>query len=601
MAAVPSALRRLLLTVLVGVLVLGAALVLGGCQPDGAPPLVEVSELSPRQIELGDRVELRGAGLPQGRPARISFRGTLYRPGAAPVRGATLEAEGVVVTPERVELVFDDALEERFCGRGDRAIHTTFEGTVEVAFASSAPGAPPLVGALRGVSLDVRPSSVRSSVADDRAAEGARVLAFLGMAAGAPSPRGLPIEKIEAGSPADRAGIQVGDVLAAVDGVHVEHIADVIPASTRTTTLVIRSGELGATETKSLSMIGFAGERVPTELAGALLLVGLALAALLLLATPGPAALGVLELRIATRVRRSSLRRMFTALFGTGHDVFVSAALSALLGTFALGPHVLGPEVDGLALLLAAAALLVGSRVVGARGVWQALRLALDVGALVAAMAASLASVVAWSGAMQLGELVRAQGSAPWEMNAVRTPASALLALVYAAAVVTILRLRDEAPPLPDAHGEAPRHPWSARTLERAGLLLASALAAAVFLGGWQLPTGVEPRSLPLQLVAAGLFLVKTWAVAALLAGAAQVASPRGSRAARAFAVKRLLPTLGLALTLVLAERYVAPGVAVERAFAAVALAATTLVVVRGVLRVRGALARPEPQVSPFL
>ena len=74
-----------------------AVLGLGGCERDGVPPLVEVTEVSPREIELGDRLELKGAGFPQGRSGRITFRGTMWRPGQTPITGASVEAEGIVV------------------------------------------------------------------------------------------------------------------------------------------------------------------------------------------------------------------------------------------------------------------------------------------------------------------------------------------------------------------------------------------------------------------------------------------------------------------------------------------------------------------------
>src|SRR5438552_2409763 len=107
-----------------------------------------------------------------------------------------IDAEGVVATNERVEIAFRDALEEAFCGHGDRAAHATFVGDVEVAFASKAPGAPPLAGMLRGVILDVRPVSVGAAVLDARAIEGGRVLAFLGLVTTTPSARGLLIDEV---------------------------------------------------------------------------------------------------------------------------------------------------------------------------------------------------------------------------------------------------------------------------------------------------------------------------------------------------------------------------------------------------------------------
>ena len=258
------------------VLLAFATLGLMACERDGVPPLVEVSEVSPREIEVGDRMELRGAGFPQGRTARVTFRGTLLRPGRQPMHGASIEADGVVASADRIEVVVSEPLEDRFCGHGDKAVHTTMTGDVEVAFASSAPGAPPLVGVMHGVTLDITPSSVRASVVESRAVEGAHVLSFLGVTPGVATPRGLPIEKVAPGSPGDQAGFQLGDLISAVDGVHVREVSDVTPASARSAQITLRHGDSGTEETKSVAMIGYAGERIPLEYGPALLVVGLA-------------------------------------------------------------------------------------------------------------------------------------------------------------------------------------------------------------------------------------------------------------------------------------------------------------------------------------
>ena len=157
---------------------------LGGCDSGGLPPLVEVTEVSPRSLEVGDRLEIRGAGFPQGRTARLTFRGTIRRPGRGETHGASIDAEGVVTASDRIEVVVTDALEEAFCGHGDRATHVTMSAELEVAFSSSVPGAPPLAGVMRGLVLDVVPSSVRGSVLEARAAEGKRVLGYVGITPG---------------------------------------------------------------------------------------------------------------------------------------------------------------------------------------------------------------------------------------------------------------------------------------------------------------------------------------------------------------------------------------------------------------------------------
>lgn len=591
-----------------------AALGLSACERDGIPPLVEVTEVSPREIEVGDRLELRGAGFPQGRAARVTLRGTLYRPGRSPVHGASIEAQGVVASNDRIEVVVGEALEERLCGHGDHALHTTMVGDVEVAFASSAPGAPPLVGVMHGLTLDVTPSSVRASVVEARAAEGARVLAFLGVTPGPATPRGVPIDKVAPGSPGDRAGFQAGSLISAVDGVHVRETSDVAPASARTAQITLRHPDSGSEETKTVPMIGYAGERIPLEYGAALLVVGLALAALLLLVLPAPTIASALELRVARRLRVSGLKPAVLALFGRGPRAIASALASVLVATFALGPHVVAAELDAAVLLVTALALFLAARVASAGGARASLRAAAEVGIAGLVLAASIAGVVVHGGAMHLVEIVRSQGGAPWEFAALRQPVSFALAFAYVGALLVVLRARDDVPLLADARvdeGQVVRTRASApaqapvehngRLLERLGLLVACALGVAVFFGGWQLPGGIEPRSTLLQIVAALVFVAKTWALAGVLLGASSIASPWSTREARRFVLRRLLPALVLGAALVALSRRLSPSESLEAAVGMTVVTAGVLLVLRTAFRIRGAMQRPEPHASPFL
>jgi hypothetical protein len=610
---VSRSVSALLLLLLVAVATLG----LTGCDRDGVPPLVEVTEVTPREIEVGDRLELRGAGFPQGRTARVTFRGTLLRPGRSPVRGATIETEGTVISTDRIEVLVREPLEERLCGHGDHALHTTLIGDVEVAFASSVPGAPPLVGLMHGLTLDATPSSVRASVVESRTAEGSRVLAFFGVTPGAATPRGLPIEKIEPGGPGDRAGFQVGDLIAAVDGVHVREISDVAPASARSTQVTLRHGDSGADDTKTVAMTGYAGERIPLEYAPALLLVGLALAALLLLVLPAPAIASSLELRIARKLRRSGVKAAADALFGRGPRAIASALASVLVATFALGPHVASADFDGAIMLVVAIGLFLASRVASVRGARASLRTAFEVGIAGLVLAGSLAGVILHGGAFRLSEIARSQGGAPWEFAALQKPVFCALAVAYVGALVVLLRARDDARLLSDARIDEGELVGNAQTrslplqprgatgagpfLERLGLIVASALGVATFFGGWQLPGGLEPRSTLLQIAAALLFVAKTWSLAAVLLGMVSLASPWSTREARAFVVRRLVPALALGVTLALVSRRLAPSESLEAALGITVVTAGVLLAIRTIFRIRGAMLRPEPHASPFL
>lgn len=582
---------------LLGCLCAVVLLLVLGCERQIAPPLVEVTELAPREVEAGDRLEVHGTGFPQGRTGRVTLEGTLFRPGETPTKGVSIEAEGTVAARDRLEIVVRESLAERFCGRGDRAAHATFQGNVLVSFASNVPGAPPLVGTLRGAQLDVLPSSARASVLDGRITEGRRVLAFLGVVPGAPSPRGLPMEQVQPSSLAAQAGFQVGDVLVSVDGVHVLSLGDVVPASARSVDLVIRHADSGIEETKTLSLVDYSGERVPTEYVPALLLVGVALAVLVLLVLPGPPSLAALELQIASKVRRTTPRELLGALLGSGRHAALSALVSAVVAAFALTPYVVGREVDGVVLLAASATMLVWSRLAREHGALASVRMGLWLLGAVIAMAGSVALAIGQVGAIELAEIVRLQGGAPWQFTAARYPSCAILGLVYAVSIVGLLRVRS--PEMTAA--KVKPSPANAALLERAGVLLATALGVMMFLGGWQLPGVLDPRGHGLALLGATLFVAKTWMFAAVLIGASRVTSSLRARDVQALFLKRLLPGLVMAALLVAASRRLVPSLAIETAFGATLVALTVLFGVRLAARVWSALTRPEPHASPFL
>ncbi|HEY8074053.1 MAG TPA: PDZ domain-containing protein [Labilithrix sp.] len=566
-------------------LLLSFVLLLVGCGRDVVPPLVEATDVTPREIELGDKLEIKGAGFPQGRTARLTFEGDLFRPGEPPVKGVSIDAVAAVESVDRIELPVNDALEERFCGHGEHASHTTFRGELDVAFASSAAGMPPLVGTMRNVVLDVRPSSVGSAIVDARNVEGARILAFLGIRPGVATGRGLVVDAVAPGSPADRARIQTGDVLVEAGGVHVFGAADLAPQSARELELLVRRGDSGVEDAVTVPLVGYASTRIPPEYGPALVIVGLALAWLLLLVMPTPAPLGAVELRAAAMLRRAKPRALATTLFGRGASALVSVLASVLVGTFALGPHVVAPDLDGPVLFVAAIALLAAARVAAARGFRNSVRAAGVVALAAVGFAPSLAGAVALQGALHLGELVRVQGSAPWEAAAAQKPAAALLAFAYAGTMFALLRTRADEDARPSV-------------LERLGVLALAALGAAVFFGGWRLPGVVVTSPLGLHVLAAVVFVGKTWLFAAAIRVAAALTPPSRTRT---FVVRRVVPALAFASVLVLLARRLSPGATFDQACGAVLVVTAFLLALRSAMRVRDALVRPEPHASPFL
>jgi hypothetical protein len=345
-------------------------------------------------------------------------------------------------------------------------------------------------------------------------------------------------------------------------------------------------------EVKTLGLLGYATERVPAEYAPALVIVGLALALLFVFVLPGPRGLATFELRIASRVRRAAPRELFRALVGHGREGTMSAFVTALLATFALTPYLVTPEVDGVALVAASSAMLVWSRMATTHGAVRSLDALLRATAVVVAMAVGLTVAVLHTGALELGELVRGQGGAPWQWNATRHPACAVAALVYLTGLVQLLRSR----------GPGQSSGQSGGLLERGGLLVASAVGATAFFGGWQVaPPGSEARGHLWLLAGAALLLAKTWALAGACLAVSRASSSIDGRELLRTLVRRLAPGLVLATALLVATRRIVPSALVETAFGVTVVALAVLFVLRLTARVHAAAARPEPHASPIL
>ena len=254
-----------------------------GCQRESTPELIQVLDFAPREAEVGDKLEIAGNGFPQGKTAHLAFRGALHRPGEPAVGGAEIEAVGVVTSAQSIELTYTEAMEALFCGSGDRASHTTFEGDVEVSFPALVHGAPPISSTLHRVSVDFRPPLVKSAAFEARRKEGERALLFMGIhpAVQLPGSGGLLVESVDPKSPAAQAGILPSDVLASFNSVRVSSPADAIPPGhASVVTLGIRrlGAALPGEDLRDVRLDGFKPD-APTDLfAAALILFGVALA-----------------------------------------------------------------------------------------------------------------------------------------------------------------------------------------------------------------------------------------------------------------------------------------------------------------------------------
>jgi NADH-quinone oxidoreductase subunit H len=595
---------RRAVSIALGLLGLCAVPLLSACERDASPQLITVLDLAPREAEVGDRLELTGSGFPQGRAAHVTFHGALHRPGEAPVLGADIPVEGVVTSAQVIELVYGEPLEAVFCRAGEDAVHTTFEGEVEVAFAAAAPGAPPIVATLHDVTLDLRPPAPRRGIAEARAHEGERALAYAGIHLGerSSSSGGLLASEIEPGSRAETAGILPGDLLVSFDHVRVGSVADVIPAPRRPTIAVgIRRGTSPREEIREIKMDGYRPPP-PSDLLAAALVLGVATALLLLFTAPRGAWLAWLGRRFsAPQESAPSMTRI-----GPTVSRVLFAAVTLLWAAVPLAMHPLVRELDAgvpFAFAVMSLALVASASARGFRAKAGSLVrvVSLDVPAAIA-----LVSIIVMTGSVRLHEVVRAQGALPWEWFLFKTPMAFLAFLTFLTALVV--------QGLPEATGfgglgvTAPETTDDARPFSRAvadwvHLAVLSGLAAAVFLGGWQIP-GLAPgeaTALGWRLLGALLLVVKSVGVMALLVRTRRALPAMPRRAVITLAWRALVPLAVLALLLTLAWEAARPDRLVQILVSTVLSALVAVAVTYAVDRVRRRGTAAQAQLDPFL
>ena len=564
------------------------SLALFGCERDGAPELISVTELAPKQVEAGERLEISGTGFPRGRTARVTFRGTLHRPAAPPIHGASIAADGMVVSAERIDIPFGENLEALFSNDAGERGHTTFEGTVEVVLAAAVRGAPPIAGAPLSVSLDVRPSSMPADRIAILRDEGRRLLDFVGLEVSTTNVgRGVSVVNVRPGSKAEAAGLLPGDVLVSADGVVVHEVSDMASRlSSPDMTLVVHKGEGEGERGESRLTLDLRGFRSASalEYLPALVVTTLAAALLLILFAPpfvvpeslvrkfSHRARGTAQSKGATRTN-TFLRTLRETLYGDLVDggatpfkarlIAYGGAAFALVAVLAI-PYAQATtniELDVVGLFLVAMATLLTSTIAfgGASRSWKRRFEDLVAVALVnLPIAVSILGIVTTSGSLRLRELVRTQGAMPWDWAVVRTPASvALFAAFVLALVLDPWASREPASfvrnPLTEVDRtfstsasmrHASRYPvtfvlgWS-RTFAFA------AIGSALFLGGWNVPfapPGTVESNLVVASIASVIFVAKVLVLVVAVV-----------------AVERALPELSLAQRVSVALRVIVP------------------------------------------
>lgn len=450
------------------------ACVLLGCAREPLPQLISLTDLVPREAEVGDKLEISGSGLPQGRTARVTFRGELHRAGEPAVHGAEVVTEGVVTASDRLEIPYTDALESELCGAGNDAVHTTFEGTVEVAFAPTSIGAPPVAATLSHVSVDFRPPLPATS---SRAREGERLIAYAGIHLVEPESRGsgLGVASVDEGSRAEGAGFQDGDAITSFNGVRVLSVADIaaIEGAPVADVVVHRAGR---EQRLALHLEGFRPAPTADRFAAVVLLLIFALV-VLVRSTPVSTRLGVL----ARRLRARGADLLFEPFAGWARKRGVVVSTLLLSGALLVVPcavvaspgHTDVPTVFGVVALLSVAVAAL------ARGLLAALR----VFAWQVAGACAVAGVVIVSGSLRVAEIASTQGGGPWNWIAFRGPAGLALVLAYLASTLGSTLEEPRAHDVTD-HLEARTPVPSLGASDALRLALAASLAVPLFFGG---------------------------------------------------------------------------------------------------------------------
>jgi len=525
------------------ILLFGVATLAGGCERERrGPELLTVTDVLPRRVEVGDRLEVVGDGLPVGdvERARVTLRGDVFRPGERPLRDQVIEIDNAKVERDRVTVDVTDALVERFTGRGDEAEHATFRGTVEVSIPEVATRMP-VFGAIKGeIEIDVVPRDPRRLVLESRDREAKDAQGFLGVALVKEPGGGAKIDRLAADGPAAKAGLREGDVLDSFEGNHVLDPSDVVPSGrVRRAPYAARRGDDAVTG--EVITDGYRSDAARELVGPATVLVTLFLVMLALGTRVGASVTwivhriggalgrregkGILGVLVASAGKEQGERDL-GGLLAKAAPALVATCLSI---TFALMPIFEQRERTELdvAILylmsvtsLLAMALVTGGWRAGSGAIMARVRALVDVIVVELPAAAALGAIVIVSGSLRVRDVVAAQtgvgggafetGGWPWYWNAVKNPQLlALFILFFATSLV-------DAGPKGRAQSGGSLRSLTFFFAGWTNVFVMCAILSAAFLGGYAIP-GVslqaQAASTSLQIAGAGVFLVKCWGV----------------------------------------------------------------------------------------
>ncbi|HET9955569.1 MAG TPA: hypothetical protein VFQ61_13740 [Polyangiaceae bacterium] len=501
-----------------------AACVFSACalSPEAAN-LIELREVTPRRLEVGDRMRITGRGFPEGRVAELTLRGELLQSGVEKRTGFVLRETAKLVAPHAVEVAITAALAEKLCGPAPR--HTTFRGDLELVFFPETTRGSRVSGRLSGVVLDISPEALHDnarSLEDDAR----RYAAFLGVTL-VTGPSGLRVDTVEPKSRAFRSGMAAGDQVLELAGVVVRSATDFVPPpNARATELKLWRGNEALT--LRVDSTGFRYSAPETLVWAAALVAALGFG----FAGVGTALgrnLAFFENRVAARIRQLTLRlgskSKSSALLGLAvqtlpegigvHLVVLGAA--ATTTALVLGKSVVAAELDLVVLpAVTAVALLLTLLFTGAGArrwsLWRGLA------AAGTAVMANLPLLALWLAAGMHTRALRAedalseQGLLPFQWAAFREPILGLLALACLVGQVPSLRDREAL-----LQGQSTRRQRLIDLAALAHMLSVLGVVSLLTLGGYG--QDLDRVSLSVRALAVIAALCKLFALWALVGG----------------------------------------------------------------------------------
>jgi NADH-quinone oxidoreductase subunit H len=513
---------------------------LSACVRQSPPDLLDVTDLNPKTLEVGDRVTLAGSGFPEGRAARVTFRGDVFRAGHPPERDVILSAPATAADPRSVTVVFSNELSRQFCGGAD-GIHATFRGAVQASFQARASAAPPVSGSLEGVVLDVNPPIVSDTSLAQQAEEAGRFAAFVGVTlVRSPQRDVFVIDTVDPEGNAARAGLLPGTAVLELDGVRIRNLSDLVPPPhARLSHWVVSDKDDLTPRTFAIDSAGFESGS-PSELGPAATIVGLAVLLLALIASPFGRVIGWLERSLAERIRsfaaserrrslvlptaaRDFLRALGRELPGSPLPYLVFILDTGVLALLALNRPIVMRELDipvlflGSLTALCLAALVLGGARDGRRfSLFAGLRCVARVGIFQLPVVAALLCAVVLTGSLRSDDILTAQGGLPWQWLVFSNPLTLGVMGLLLLGLTPVIRRGDvglERNAALMTHSAA----RGVSLPEWSHLVITSGVIALVFLGGPRVP-GVplyeHGGSLALQVGGAFLFQLKTIVVA---------------------------------------------------------------------------------------